>query len=161
MRFKNAAIALIVGGITLLSGTSEAGTPALDAAISGWAARNQLPQYRYALSDLNGDEFPDAVVLVSDPMYCGSGGCTMVIFKGTASGGFDLVSHTTITREPIHVLAAASSGWRALSVLVSGGGAPVTQVLLRFDGERYPLNPSLQAPATAVDLQSAQRLQLQ
>jgi hypothetical protein len=84
----------------------------------------------------------------------------MVIFKGTSTGVFEVVSHSTITREPIYVLAAVNSGWRTLSVLASGG-LSAAQVLLRFDGEGYPLNPSLQTRVTPADLESAQRLQLQ
>src|ERR1700676_2125153 len=38
--------------------------------------------FRFALEDLNGDGRADAIVLMSGPPWCGSGGCTMLIFQG-------------------------------------------------------------------------------
>jgi hypothetical protein len=80
-----------------------AGTPAVDHAVSTWASARKPPGYRYALTDLNRDGLPDAIVLVSDSEYCGSGGWTLLVLKGT-SAGFEVMSDATITREPIDVL---------------------------------------------------------
>jgi hypothetical protein len=48
-------------------------------ALRAWAKQSTPPVYRYALVDLNADGIDDAVVLLTDKAYCGSGGCTMVI----------------------------------------------------------------------------------
>src|SRR5216683_5061459 len=109
------------------------------------------PVFRHAFTDLDGDGHPDAVVLLSSPSWCGSGGCTMIVFRGT-KGGFTPVSSSTITYEPIRVSTEKKSGWRTLIVYSKGKG----DVLMRFDGKRYPLNPSMQPRATAAQSSTAQ-----
>ena len=108
-------------------------------------------QFRFALVDLDGDGIPDAVVLMTDRDWCGSGGCVMRVLKGTKSG-FTYVSGSTVSRAPIKALKETRHGWRSLSVLVAGGGAIPGEALMRFDGHRYPLNPSMQRYAKAKDL---------
>lgn len=150
----------LLASMALSSAAIAAGPPELEAAIAAWAAPEPLPTYRYALTDLNGDGQMDAIVLALGPYYCGSGGCTMAIFKGT-SDGFAAVSDASITREPIYVLTEVKSGWHTLSVHVAGGGAQPGQALLRFDGAKYPSNPSMQERASQTDLKTAQQLTLQ
>ena len=101
------------------------------------------PRFEFALTDLNGDGIDDAVVLLTDRRHCGSGGCTLLIFKGVDSG-FSLVSSSTITLLPIRVAAESSHGWKTL--IVDSGGAGT--VALRYNGSRYPSNPSLQEKAS-------------
>src|SRR5262245_44144739 len=144
----------------LAPGIAVAGPPPLDHAMSTWASVRQPPAYRYALTDLNTDGKPDAIVLVSDPKYCGSGGCSFLVFQGT-SIGFKVVCDATITREPIYVLNEVRSGWRTLSVWVAGGGVEPGQVLMRFNGREYPGNPSMEPRAPAADLKTARQLTLQ
>jgi len=61
------------------------------------------PRFRHVLVDLSGDGRPEAIVLLQGTDWCGSGGCTMLVFRGTATG-FGFVSRSTITYEPIRVL---------------------------------------------------------
>ncbi len=111
--------------------------------------------FDYALTDLNGDGIPDAVVLLKGD-YCGSGGCTLQIYRRTKRG-YSFVSSSTISREPVRVLPERRFGWHSLTVLVGGGGK-ACDVLMRFNGHKYPLNPSLQPCATAAQLQAANTL---
>jgi hypothetical protein len=134
------------------------GTPSIDAALS--AHYRDEPTYKYALIDLNGDGILDAVALLTDNRYCGSGGCSMAILRGT-SESFLFISSTTITREPIRILQESRHGWKTLSVAISGGGAKSGDVILRFDGKHYPSNPSTQPHATAKDVVGAITLSLQ
>jgi len=79
--------------------------PGLVAAIQRYAEKmgeHDTPLFKHALVDLNGDGRVDAIVLLSGPTWCGSGGCTMLIFRGTKTG-FSFVSGSTITNEPIRV----------------------------------------------------------
>jgi putative lipoprotein len=95
------------------------------------------------LMDLNSDGRQDALVLLQNPMYfCGTGGCTLLVFKGTPSG-FAFVSRTTLVRGPLLVSETKTHGWRDLIVEVSGGGMAAKQVVLKFTGSKYPLNPSI------------------
>jgi hypothetical protein len=111
-------------------------------------------EFRYALVDLNGDGIPDAIVQFKGPKYCGSGGCTLEVFRGTKQG-FEFISGSTSSREPIQLIAETHFGWQSFAVSVSGGGAKSCNALMRFNGQKYPLNPSLAPCATSAQLQSA------
>jgi putative lipoprotein len=100
-----------------------------------------IDPHQIALVDLNGDGQKDALILLQSPYWCGSGGCTMLVFKGTKSG-YKFVSRSTLIRGPVLVSTSKTRGWRELVVEVSGGGAPSKRVALKFDGRKYPLNPS-------------------
>lgn len=113
-------------------------------------------EFEYALIDLNGDGIPDAVVLLRGG-YCGSGGCTLQIYQGTQRG-FIFVSSSMISREPVQILTEKRFGWHSLTIRVGGGGGTECNALMRFDGRKYPLNPSVQPCAIAVQLRSASPL---
>jgi hypothetical protein len=106
--------------------------------------------FRWALADLNDDGRDDAIVLLSGPKYCDSGGCTMLVFRGTEQG-FTLVSVSTIVMGPIRVSSKSVEGWRSLIVYSKGKG----EVVLRFSGSRYPANPFLQPAVSRVELEAA------
>ncbi|WOE42839.1 hypothetical protein [Acinetobacter chinensis] len=103
-----------------------------------YAYTQTTAQYDFALTDLNADAVDDAVVLLKGMDWCGSGGCTLLIFKGTALR-FDLVSKTTLVNTPVDVSDKPINGWKSLSVYSKGTG----NVLLKFDGQTYPGNPSM------------------
>jgi len=114
------------------------------------AQKGDDPKYadphKTARIDLNGDGIQDALVLLENPTYyCGTGGCTMLVFKGTKSG-FEFVSSSSLIRSPVLVSDTKTHGWRDLLVEVSGGGATPKKVALKFTGSKYPLNPSTQPP---------------
>ena len=157
----NPAVVAFVAALAslLLTPLAHSGIPALDQAVKARLKDARLPTYRYALVDLDGDSVPDAVVLLTDPDFCGSGGCTMMVFRGMGNS-YKHVSTSTITREPIFLLPETRHGWHTLSVLVAGGGAHSGQVLMRFNGVRYPPNPSRQTYAGKSVLESAQQLLL-
>lgn len=128
--------------------------PGLIAAVQAYVEKkgdHERPQFRYALTDLDGDGRADAIVLLLGGNWCGSGGCNMLVFRA-AVDGFTLVSASTITNEPIRVSPEKSHGWRTLIVLAKGKG----DVLMPFDGRRYPFNPSLQPKATPAQVTGAQ-----
>ena len=104
---------------------------------------NGPPRYTLAWADLNGDGQPEAIIYVSGPGWCGSGGCGMYILQKRGSG-FRLRADTSITRTPIAVLTTRTHGWRDVSVLVVGGGIlPGYRAKLQFDGWKYMSNPSM------------------
>ena len=144
---------------TLVGSQAQAGgNLAIDAAMTAYARPDPLPSYEYALTDLNGDGTPEAIVLITDAHYCGSGGCTMIVLRGDREG-FRMISSSTISGKPIRVLAESRKGWKSLSVFVAGGGATEGEVFMRFNGKRYPGNPSIQPYATASDLRGAAPLE--
>jgi putative lipoprotein len=101
--------------------------------------------HQTAQIDLNGDGRQDALVLLENPFFCGTGGCTMLVFKGTESG-FEFVSRSTLIRGPVLVGETRTHGWRDLIVEVSGGGIAPKQVALKYTGSKFPLNPSTLPP---------------
>ncbi len=111
-------------------------------------------EFDFALVDLNGDGIPDAIVLFTGPGNCGSEGCTLEILRGTKRG-FEFISRSTISREPIQILAEKHFGWHSFTVSVSGGGAKPCNALMRFNDRIYPPNPSTAPCATPAQLQSA------
>jgi hypothetical protein len=107
--------------------------------------------FRFALVDLNGDDREDAIVLMSGSGWCGSGGCTMLIFRGVENG-FDYVCSSTVTSAPIRVSKKTVRGWRSLIVFSKGKG----DVVMRFtEAARYPGNPSVQPKASRPEVDSA------
>jgi len=109
----------------------------------GKKGHQERPPFRQALTDLNADGQVDAIVLLLGSNWCGSGGCNMLVFRGT-NDGFTFVSASTITNEPIRVSPENTQGWKTLIVHSKGKG----DVLMQFNGTHYPLNPSLQSKAT-------------
>ena len=103
----------------------------------------QLTEYESASADLNGDGTDEIVVRATSVERCGSGGCALFVLSPDGAG-FRVVMRATVTHPPIRVLESSTNGWKDLAVTVAGGG--VTQpyeVRLRFDGRRYPGNPSV------------------
>lgn len=98
--------------------------------------------YEMEIADLNGDGVKDALVLLSGPYWCGSGGCTLLVFQGEKDGKAKFVSDTSLVRGPITISDEKSSGWSDLVFMLSGGGAKAGDVALKFDGKGYPSNGS-------------------
>lgn len=98
--------------------------------------------YRVTEVDLNGDGEREIVAYVETRGFCGSGGCKLLILQRRPTGP-TAVMDTTITWAPVRVLSTSSHGWRDIGVRVGGGGLKPHEVALKFDGTRYPGNPSL------------------
>ena len=131
-------------------------TLALAEAVREYSREATTPPFEYARADLNDDGILDAVVLLGDG-WCGSGGCNMLILRGSPHR-FTLLSSATIANQPIKVSSEVRYGWRTLVVWVKGGGSQPGFVLMRFNGARYPLNPTLQPRATREQVDSATAL---
>ncbi len=98
--------------------------------------------YAVAFSDLNGDGKPEAVVSLSGPGRCGSGGCKALDL--TPHGhSYRAVMIATVTRLPIKVLPGMHHGWHDIGVGIGGGGPGGGEVALAFDGHRYPGDPTV------------------
>ena len=108
--------------------------------------RNAGLRYQAAKIYLHAGE-EQYIVYWSGPGACGSGGCNMDIIERRGKT-FRIIASTTITRLPIRVLDSQTNGWRDIGVFVAGGGIlPGYEARLRFNGKKYPSNPSMQ-PST-------------
>jgi hypothetical protein len=85
------------------------------------------------------------LVYISGDTWCGSGGCFAVLLKADGSS-FEVVQTFTLARLPIRVLPSVTNGWHDLALWVRGGGVPGRVAILRYNGSKYPSNPSM-APA--------------
>lgn len=113
------------------------------------------PAFRHVAIDLNDDDRHDSIVLLQGPEWCGADGCTMLVFRGDDEGAL-LMSTTTAASEPVRVSSGRTAGWNDLIVRSTGSG----DVVLRFDGDGYPADPSLQPRATPEQVRAAQTLPL-
>lgn len=104
-----------------------------------------------ALADLNGDGSPELLIYAADASRCGSGGCDLVVLT-QRKADWSIVAATTVTRLPIHRLTTRTNGWSDLGVTVGGGGVAPGVARMRFDGRRYPDNPTLQPLAAPEEL---------
>lgn len=101
--------------------------------------QGEIVSYDVAFIDLNDDNIKDAVVYLNSRNWCGSGGCTTFVFKGTDSG-FVFQSKIMIVKKPIVISQSKTNGY--LDLIVNTGG--IGTVALKFNGKNYPLNPSIQ-----------------
>ncbi|HTX50911.1 MAG TPA: hypothetical protein VME40_16160 [Caulobacteraceae bacterium] len=98
--------------------------------------------FRSAEADLRGDGKTEVVVYVTGPDLCGTGGCDTLVLERTRYG-FRTVMDASVTRLPIRLLRTHTHGWRDIGVMVAGGGITSGyEARLRFDGRRYPSNPT-------------------
>jgi hypothetical protein len=87
----------------------------------------------------------DALVLFQDSYWCGTGGCTMLVFKNI-NNNLKLISVISLVRDPVIVSETKTKNWRDIIVHVSGGGGETKNIALKFNGSSYPTNPSMIKP---------------
>ncbi|WP_420455867.1 hypothetical protein [Rubrivirga sp.] len=92
--------------------------------------------------DLNRDGLDDAVVLLKGPDWCGSGGCTVLVFEQMDAldaeefGRFRPAAEISMVSGP--VMAVRGRGYWSDLVVPSPHGPR----RLRFNGETYPTSPA-------------------
>lgn len=112
--------------------------------------------YVHARTDLGGDGRQEVLVYLMGPYVCGTGGCTLQLFRPEARG-YRLVTSFPTSRLPVIVSGARHHGWRDLWRRQSGGGAPATWVREVFDGRGYRSKeriPAASAPPAGTALLS-------
>jgi hypothetical protein len=122
--------------------------PGLDEALAKWAAPRPVARYQLALVDLNGDAQAEAVVHVTDPGFCGNGGCPLVAFH-KAADGYQVVASSGLVRKPVYTLEEKRDGWNTLAAVVGFGDrqrvVPIRYQLQEQGYRRAPyLNPEIE-----------------
>ncbi|MFZ1742693.1 MAG: hypothetical protein WAT93_07555 [Pontixanthobacter sp.] len=95
-------------------------------------------------ADLNGDGQAEYLIGITDPKYCGTGGCTLFIFEDGAQD-WRQVGRIPAVRPPYGVLPAKTGGWNDLFITLGGGGGPSGPYRLHYIDEQY--GPSKEPPA--------------
>ena len=93
-------------------------------------------RYVHGRVDLNGDGREEVFVYLLGSIFCGTGGCNLLLFTDAGSG-YVLVNEFPISRLPVIISAERTAGWNDLFRLESGGGAARSYVRHIFDGTRY------------------------
>lgn len=130
--------------------------PKVDRALRAYFAMHKTDpsgtRYRWLTYDLNGDGQEE---LLAQLDWCGSGGCTLLIFENHQQQ-WRFNSRMTLVNTPLNVGQKTNHGWRDLVLFVRGGGAEPNQHVLRYDNISYPLNPSTAPIASFDDISSVQ-----
>ena len=85
--------------------------------------------------DLNDDGKKEILVGLTGPYFCGSGGCTQYILDNQGA----VISRFTVADYPVVIDTEKSSSWKNLFIRSGGKNR-----IVKFDGKKYPSNPSLQ-----------------
>jgi hypothetical protein len=85
--------------------------------------------------DLNDDGKKEILVGLTGPYFCGSGGCTQYILDNQGV----VISKFTVANYPVVIDTNKSLGWKNLFIQSGGKNR-----IVKFDGKKYPSNPSLQ-----------------
>mgnify|MGYP000504120311 CR=1 FL=1 len=103
--------------------------------------------YNFVRFDLNGDKRREAILVLNSPYgyWCGTHGCVMLVMKAH-DDKFTLVNSIQPVREPIYISRTKTKGWNNLIVRISGRWDETKNVLLRYDGSKYPKNPTKLPP---------------
>jgi hypothetical protein len=126
--------------------------PDPDGAEGEWVKRNKikaecerLPAHRYTWSrvDLGGEGRPELVAQVVGPMFCGTGGCPLLIFREPSPGRLQLVTQMGLFKDPLIVAERRHNGWKELITRVRVDAGTSYYAELLYDGRTYPTNPSV------------------
>jgi hypothetical protein len=133
---------------------STAGVPSSQAAllmeavqtyVAPFDAPNEDIRMRTEWTDLNGDGAADALVSLESASWCGSGGCTLLVFEAITDadevaelGAFRPAAEISLTHGPVVVAPTSTEGWADLLVQNADGQTS----RLQFDGETYPASPA-------------------
>jgi hypothetical protein len=131
--------AIAWAGMALIA-AATAGADAVDR-----FARNTLKasDYERVEADLNDDGRAEVFLYVRDGESCGSGGCTLYVLS-PEDRGYRLVLRAALVQLPVMLLPTSTEGWRDIGVTVFGGGVTEPYIArLRYEGGRYPANPTL------------------
>ncbi|OLQ93683.1 hypothetical protein BIY21_11240 [Vibrio ponticus] len=130
--------------------SSASFNPKVDRALRDYFSQNNIDaggtRYRWLTYDLNGDGQDE---LLTQLDWCGSGGCTLLIFANQQQK-WVFNSRMTLVNTPLNLGHKNHQGWQDLVLFVRGGGAVPNQHVLRFNNGSYPLNPSM-APIASFD----------
>jgi hypothetical protein len=93
-------------------------------------------RYAYGRVDLNGDGTPEVLAMPMGSIFCGTGGCNLLVLADTGDG-YSVVNSFAISRLPVIVSNQQTNGWHDLIRPESGGGAPPSYVRHTFNGTEY------------------------
>ncbi|WP_265570183.1 hypothetical protein [Sphingomicrobium nitratireducens] len=109
-----------------------------------------LAATRVGFADLDGEGGEEALAWLVDPMWCGTGGCSLYVLR-EAGSGWRILDEIGPSQLPVYALAPGADGWAELGVTVYGGGMPEALMAVPHDASGYAANPTVDParPASA------------
>lgn len=92
--------------------------------------------------DLNDDGKNEHFVQLYGSYFCGSGGCTFLLLDSNMK----TINRFTVTDAPIYRSKTKTNGWHDLIVLSRNDTENPEYIHLKFDGKKYPSNPTIITP---------------
>ena len=147
-------------GLTPMPSGGELSDAQMKEAIAAYLKQRKAPpysEYKFARTDLNGDNRRDAIVLFKVPhtYWCGWDGCGMLILKA-GSETFTPVTTIKNVRGPIYIPNSRKNGWRDIIIRISGANMADKNVVMSHNGRSYPKSPLL-APDLATPVANIQK----
>ena len=135
-------LSLLLGGTMLSAGAKP--EEAVKALLARYDAQIPAGAYGFRFVQLAADGTcrSPIIFLKGASGYCGTGGCTMLIYGCDSKGGYRLLGAPSVVMPPVYLLRTQHHGYHDIRAEVRRKGA----VVLRFDGSHYPENAS-SAPA--------------
>lgn len=99
-------------------------------------------RYVHGRTDLNGDGKDEVFVYLLGSIFCGTGGCNMLLFTED-KGRYTLINDFSLVRLPVFVMPEKTKGWHNVAWEQSGGGAPMTYQGYVFNGKKYVKGKSM------------------
>jgi hypothetical protein len=93
-------------------------------------------RYAYGRVDLNGDGAEEVLAILMGSIFCGTGGCSLLLLKDE-NDGYTVMNTFPISRLPVIVSNQKTAGWSDLVRPEYGGGVERSYVKHVFDGSRY------------------------
>lgn len=135
MKPRLPALALLASCVLPLAAAKAADTYTLDRKVKFEAGNAQMAQglqkidavrdivttgFQIAAEDLNGDQYPELVILATAPAQCDASGCRLVILRNTGPGQFDVLGTHRATAN-LGVTKQSANGYRLLAPLDAKG----------------------------------------
>ena len=93
-------------------------------------------RYAYGRVDLNGDGRPEVLAMPMGSIFCGTGGCNLLLLSDRGDG-YAVINTFPISRLPVILSDQQTNGWHDLVLRESGGGVPPSYVRHTFNGTEY------------------------
>lgn len=90
-------------------------------------------RYKVGMADLNDNGSQEIMVVMQDPYFCGSGGCTAYLFDESGK----TITRMTVVKTPVLLAESSHNGWKDFVVWSNRAYR-----VMKFDGNSYPSNPS-------------------
>lgn len=101
--------------------------------------REQDRRYLYDEYDLDDNGKKEILVYLGGSYFCGTGGCTLLLMDHEGN----VITSFSVTDTPVIYDSKKTNGWRNLFIQTGGKFHVV-----KFDGRKYPSNPSVQPVLT-------------